>query len=306
MPVVAAAFVTTFSTPPVEPPYSALSPDDFDLELLDEVGHQELARRADPGVGRLHPVDDHAVLGAGRIRRWRCRRPSARRWHRRVGTATDVKSRPRGSRSNTSLATLVARIACVMARRGEPAHDLDSLGDAGGPEREVDRQPRTEHERDIGDPRRVEPVEPGGHLVAAGRQRGISIPAGRVRSRFPAPGRSRSRPPPTRPAERPPCTSRTTPWTEPVCSWPATVAAARRQQVTAAAMSRCTVPRCRVASVPGAGRSRDPPVATSTSIADFRRIPAERCHHHAGTSDHPGTGRVRGRIRLTTRRWAPP
>ncbi len=155
-------------------------PGRLDLHLLDEISRQVLARRADPGVGRLHPVDHHAVLGAGRsvdgdaarlplvVRAGRVRRD--RREVTTAGQPLELLARE---------ARRTRRLRDREARRA--GHDLHPLGDAGGPERQVNRQLRPEHERDIGDPRRVEPVEPGGHLVPAGRQRGISIPASRVR-----------------------------------------------------------------------------------------------------------------------------
>ena len=155
-------------------------PGRLDLHLLDEISRQVLARRAEPGVGRLHPVDHHAVLGAGRsvdgdtaclplvVGAGRVGRD-----RREVATAGQpLEHLAREARRTRGLGDGEARRA---------GHDVDPLGNAGRPKRQVNRQLCPEHERDIDDPGRVEPVESRNHLVPAGRQRGISIPAGRVR-----------------------------------------------------------------------------------------------------------------------------
>ena len=198
-----------------------------------------------------------------------------------------MKSRPRGSRSNTSLERLVARVACVIARRGEPATtSTRSAMPAGRSVRSIvncaPSTSATSATLAVSNPSSRAAIwyRPGG---SAGYRyppaASVTISSARpfsLETATAAPGRT------------PPCTSRTTPWTDPVCSWPAAVAAARRQQVTAAAMSRCTGRHLQLRLQTSDGSLRKGVIAT----------PARRPIR--------GTGRVRGRIRLTTRRWAPP
>ena len=149
------------------------------LELLDEVGDQELARRADPGVGGLHAVDDHAVLCTGRSVDGDA-----------AGLALLVRTRRlHGERREVAAARqpfehLAAHVRGADRLRDRDArratHDLQCLGDAGRTKRQVHAQLRTQHQDDLSDLRELEAVEDGGHLVAAWRERGESVRAGRA------------------------------------------------------------------------------------------------------------------------------
>ena len=243
-------------------------PEDFTCTSCDEISRQELARRAERWCLSFHPVDHHRGS----------RRRSIRRSAIPPAFRSSLVPAANGNRREVATSWQPLELLVREARRTRRPRDCEARRSRPRPRPARRRRragasgrlstARTEHERDIGDPRRVEPVEPGALCwYRPGGSAGYRYPpaaSGAISSARPfsfqtatdAPGRT------------PPCTSRTTPWTEPVCSWPATVAAARRQQVTAAARKG---------------------VITTPARRPIR-----------------GTGRVRGRIRWTTRRWAPP
>ena len=152
--------------------------------------------------------------------------------------ASEVKSRPCGSRSNSSLERLVARVACVIARRGEPATaSTRSAMPAGRSVRSIVKcAPSTSATSATlaVSTRRVR-----SDLVPAGRQRGISIPAGRVRHDLQRPAvLVRDRHQRARQNAVLHVTDDALDGTRLLLA--CYRCAARRQQVTAAAMSRCT------------------------------------------------------------------
>ena len=181
-----------------------------------------------------------------------------------------VKSRPRGSRSNTSLEKLVARIACVIARRGEPATtSTRSAMPAGRSVRSI--------------------VTWAPSTSATSATLAVSNPSSRAALQY-SPGGSAG-------YRYPPAASVTITSARPLSL---EIVTARAREDTALHVAddaldgsrlllACYRCRCEKAAGDG-GRNESLHWGPPTSITDVRRIPPERCHRHAGTSAHPGNG----------------